>query len=322
MPVRERYRFTANEGQAGRRLDKVLAELFPDYSRALLQRNIRKGRVHRMDGTVLKPAHVLSRGESLVFEPEPRQLDDAVAAQPLPLNIVHEDDAVIIIDKPPGLVAHPAAGHRDGTLVNGLLAHNAALRALPRAGLIHRLDKDTSGLLAAAKTAAAYQALTTMMQKREVRREYQCLVCSALVSGAAIDAPIGRHPRDRKRMTVVEDERYGRKAVTRYRVVERFERHALLHVVLETGRTHQIRVHMAHIGACVFGDPVYGGRFQPPPGMSEAQREALRSFRRQALHASRLAFTHPGSGETAAYESPLPDDLAGILDILRSVGSR
>lgn len=306
-----------DDKHAGRRLDAVLSELFPDFSRTLLTRNIRRGRARRADGVCLKPAHILRPGEEVLFEPEPIPPDDGASPEDIPLDIVHEDEALLVVNKPAGMVAHPAAGNRSGTLVNALLAHEPNLRDLPRAGLVHRLDKDTSGLLLSAKTQAAYTTLTARMQAREIRREYRCLVCGVVVSGGRIDEPLGRHPRHRTKMAVVPG---GRPAVTHYRVVERLQRHTVLRVILETGRTHQIRVHMAHIRRPIFGDAVYGGRLCLPEGLDEGARDALRGFRRQALHAQALKFAHPQTGAELALTSPLPADLVKVIDALRASG--
>lgn len=209
----------------------------------------------------------------------------------------------MVIDKPAGLVVHPGAGNREGTLQNALLHHDPQLAELPRSGIVHRLDKDTSGLMVVARSLAAHTALVAQLQARSVRREYLALVNGCPVAGGTVEAPIGRHPRDRKRMAVVER---GRPATTHYRVEERLAAHTLLRCFLETGRTHQIRVHMAHAGYPLVGDPVYGGRLRLPPRATEAQRQALRAFQRQALHAARLALDHPESGERLSWEAPCP----------------
>ena len=304
------HRLVIDDKQAGRRLDKVLSELFPDFSRTLLTHNIRQGRACGPDGATLKPAHILRAGEEVLFAPEPISLSDEIKPQAIPLTVAYEDEQLLVIDKPPGMVAHPAAGNRDGTLVNALLAYAPDLRELPRAGLIHRLDKGTSGLLLAAKTQGAYRTLTERMQAREIHREYWCLVCGVVVSGGCVDAPLGRHPKHRTKIAVVEG---GRRAVTHYRVAERLERHTVLRVILETGRTHQIRVHMAHIRHPVFGDSAYGGRRRPLPGQDEAPIAAGRP----ALHAQRLTFQHPSSDGEVEAVSPLPEDLSALSDILR-----
>jgi 23S rRNA pseudouridine1911/1915/1917 synthase len=220
-----------------------------------------------------------------------------------------------VINKPPGLVVHPAAGNPDGTLQNALLHHDPALAALPRAGIVHRLDKDTSGLMMVARNLVAHKRLVAALQAREIRREYLAVVCTVLTAGGEVEAPIGRHPVDRKRMAVVAG---GKPARTHYRVVERYRAHTLLRLRLETGRTHQIRVHMAHIHCPVVGDPVYGGRPRLPRGAGEALRTVLQNFRRQALHAERLALVHPGSGEPVSWEAPVPPDMQALIETLRT----
>jgi 23S rRNA pseudouridine1911/1915/1917 synthase len=227
---------------------------------------------------------------------------------------VFEDDDLLVINKPPGLVVHPAAGNPDGTLLNALLHHAPDLAALPRAGIVHRLDKDTSGLMMVARNLAAHTRLVADLQARDIRREYLAVVNTVLTAGGEVDAPIGRHPVDRKRMAVVSG---GKPAVTHYRVVERYRAHTLVRLRLETGRTHQIRVHMAHIHCPVTGDPVYGGRLRQPRGAGELLRTVLQGFRRQALHAERLAFRHPGSGEPVSWEAPVPPDMQELIEALR-----
>jgi len=300
------------ERLAGRRLDQALAELFPDYSRTLLQRWIRQGRV-TVDGAVPRPRDKLSGGERIALQPAEEKRETCVA-QDIPLNIVFEDEHLIVIDKPAGLVVHPAAGHHDGTLQNALLHHDPSLATLPRCGIVHRLDKDTSGLMVVARSLRAHKSLVEQLQARTVKRRYLALVQGQVVAGGTVDAPIGRHPVDRKRFAVTPT---GKEAVTHYRVAERFPHHTLLRVALETGRTHQIRVHMAHLRLPLVGDPHYG-RLRLPPGASEALTAALRNFRRQALHAEKLSLVHPESGKTVSWKSPLPADFQRLLETMRA----
>ncbi|MBA2780950.1 23S rRNA pseudouridine(1911/1915/1917) synthase RluD [Billgrantia kenyensis] len=297
---------------AGSRLDQAAAELFAEHSRERLKQWIKQGAL-TVDGRPGKPKDKVAGGERLeltaTLEEETR-----FEAEDIPLAVVHEDDEVLVIDKPAGLVVHPAAGNPDGTLLNALLHHCPGLAAVPRAGIVHRLDKDTTGLMVVAKTLAAQTALVEQLQARTVSREYDAVCVGVMTSGSTVDAPIGRHPKDRKRQAVHPS---GKPAVTHYRVVERFRAHTHVRCRLETGRTHQIRVHMAHRRFPLVGDPVYGGRLKLPPGASEALKELLRGFPRQALHARKLAFLHPGSGETVAFRAPLPDDLLLLIDYLR-----
>jgi len=301
------------EDLAGRRLDQAAAELLPEYSRSRLKAWIDAGRL-TIGGRSLKPRTLLKGGEELALEAE---LEAAVAVAPeaIALTIVHSDDDVLVVDKPAGLVVHPGAGNWSGTLQNALLHLDAELAALPRAGLVHRLDKDTSGLLLVARTLTSQTALTEALAIRAIKRTYRGICQGVLTGGGEIDAPIGRHRRERTKMAVVDG---GREARTRYRVVERFRAHTYCEIDLETGRTHQIRVHMAHIGAPLVGDPVYGGRPRLPPEPTPELSDGLRGFRRQALHASRLAFTHPSTGVALAFDSPLPPDFAGLLALLRA----
>ncbi|NIP72864.1 MAG: 23S rRNA pseudouridine(1911/1915/1917) synthase RluD [Gammaproteobacteria bacterium] len=297
---------------AGWRLDQALARMFPDYSRARLQQWIRQGEV-TIDGRVLRPRDRLVGAERVVVratleEPEtPRP-------QPIPLQIVYEDEALLVIDKPPGMVVHPAAGNPQGTLQNALLHYAPELGSIPRAGIVHRLDKDTSGLLVVARSLAAHHHLVAELQARALRREYDAVVLGVMTAGGTVEAPIGRHPVDRKRMAVRDG---GKPAVTHYRVAERFRAHTHVRVTLETGRTHQIRVHMAHLGYPLVGDRVYGGRLRLPPRSGPRLAEVLRGFRRQALHAARLGLVHPVSGEPMDWQVPLPEDIRGLIEALR-----
>ncbi len=305
-------RATVPPEAAGRRLDQVLAELFPDYSRSRLQTWIRAGQV-MVDGRSRRPRDPVTGGEEVaidaVVEPDTRWLPE-----PIPLQVIYEDADLLVINKPAGLVTHPAAGNWDGTLVNGLLHLAPELAVLPRAGIVHRLDKETSGLLVVARTLPAHQGLVAALARRDVRREYLAVVRGVPTGGATVDAPIGRHPVERKRMAVVSS---GRHAVTHYRVAERYRANALLDVRLETGRTHQIRVHLAHVRHPLVGDPVYSGRPHLPRGVSPALRAQLQDFPRQALHAARLALAHPRSGEAMAWQAPLPQDLTDLVQALR-----
>ena len=233
----------------------------------------------------------------------------------MPLEILYEDSALIVLNKPPGLVVHPGAGNREGTLVNALLHHAPELANVPRAGVVHRLDKDTSGLLVVARTLAAHTHLVAQLQARTVKREYFAIVAGVMTAGGTIEAPVGRHPSERTRMAVVVG---GREAVTHYRVLERFRGHTYVRVNLETGRTHQIRVHMAHLHYPLVGDPTYGGRLRLPADSSSTLREALRHFKRQALHAGVLGLIHPESGAALQWDAPLPADMQQLLEALRS----
>lgn len=298
---------------AGLRLDQALSELFPDFSRNRLQSWIKDGSA-LVDGSVLSPRHRIIGGEQVVLRTEVEEIT-TVESQDIPLDIVYEDGSILIVDKPAGLVVHPAAGHRDGTLQNALLHHCPSLAGVPRCGIVHRIDKDTSGLLMAAKTLSAHKSLVDQLQARTVHREYLALVQGAMTGGGTVSEPIGRHPTDRKRFSVREG---GKPAVTHYRLAERFPSHTLLRIKLETGRTHQIRVHMAHLHYPLVGDPVYGGRLRLPAGASDTLIAALRSFKRQALHAETLGLEHPETGEFFEWKSPLPEDFAALLEALRN----
>lgn len=296
---------------AGQRLDQVLAVLLPDYSRSRLQAWIREGRV-AVDGAVMAASGRLRGGEQISVE-LPRQTVQAhPTAEAIALDIVHEDVELLVVNKPAGLVVHPGAGNPAGTLMNALLHHDPGLADVPRAGIVHRLDKDTTGLLLVARTLPAHKRLVELLAEREVHREYLALVQGQIIAGGTVDAPIGRHRTDRTRMAVSEG---GRDAVTHYRVAQRFTHHTLLRVMLETGRTHQIRVHLASIGHAVVGDATYA-RLRLPPGASAECREAIAAFRRQALHAAHLELTHPVSDEPLAFDAPLPADMAALLDVL------
>ncbi len=297
---------------AGRRFDQVLAEIFPDYSRSRLSTWIKSGQA-RLEDAEVKPRHLVRGGElvSLVPDVEP---DRTVQPQPMDLDIRFQDAHLLVLHKPAGLVVHPGAGQPDGTLQNGLLHFDPELAKVPRAGIVHRLDKDTSGLMVVVRSLQAHAALVAALAAREIHRDYLAVVQGTLVAGGKVDAPIGRHPTDRLRMAVVQG---GRDAVTHYRIGERFTAHSLLEVSLETGRTHQIRVHMAHIHHPLVGDPLYGGGPRLPKGASAELIDILRGFRRQALHAWRLAFVHPVTGEPVSVEAEPPADFQALRLALR-----
>ncbi|HEU5138134.1 MAG TPA: 23S rRNA pseudouridine(1911/1915/1917) synthase RluD, partial [Steroidobacteraceae bacterium] len=265
-----------------------------------------------INGLVPRVRDLVTGGEAATVEARLPE-ESGVEAEKLPLDIVHQDAAVIVINKPPGLVVHPGAGNRAHTLQNALLAHDVKLKRVPRAGLVHRIDKDTSGLLVVARTLEAHTALVAELAAHEIEREYLAVCVGAMTGGGTVDEPIGRHRTQRTKMAVRSD---GREAVTHYRIERRFRGHTLARVHLETGRTHQIRVHLAHVGYPIVGDPVYGGRRKLPAGATPALVRALETFGRQALHAARLTFTHPKSGKRVSYDAPLPQDLAGLLDVL------
>jgi 23S rRNA pseudouridine1911/1915/1917 synthase len=297
---------------AGERLDAVLARLLPQYSRSRIAGWIRSGEV-TLQGRPARPSEKVYGGEGVSLRAQLEAADE-VRPEALPIDLVHADEALAIVNKPAGLVVHPGAGNREHTLQNALLAWDPQLAVLPRAGLIHRIDKDTSGLLVVARTLEAHTALTRALADREIHREYLALCLGCPTGGGSIDKPIGRHRTDRLRMAVRSD---GREAVTHFRLAERFRAHTLLRVQLETGRTHQIRVHLAHLGYPLVGDPLYGGRRQLTAGASPAVREALAGFHRQALHAARLELEHPETGEAMVFEAPLPPDFRQLLDVLR-----
>lgn len=300
---------------AGRRLDQVLAEHWPDFSRSRLATWIRDGQI-LVDGGRVKPRHAVCPGEMVVLDAVLEAHPDNPRPEPIALDLLHEDGQLLIINKPPGLVVHPGSGNPDGTLVNALLHFDAALAPLPRAGLVHRLDKDTSGCLVVARTTGAHRFLVAAMKRREIMRHYQALVWGEVIAGGTVDAPLGRHPVDRRRQVVRND---GRRAVTHYRVARRLAGSTLLDVSLETGRTHQIRVHMAHLQFPIIGDPVYGRR-GAAGGLDEMQREAWLAFHRQALHAAHIVVPHPAGTAPVSARAPLPQDMQRLVDILAEGG--
>ncbi|MCG6118636.1 MAG: 23S rRNA pseudouridine(1911/1915/1917) synthase RluD [Aquimonas sp.] len=295
----------------GLRFDQALAEALPEFSRSRLAAWIKAGDA-LIEGRVGKPKDPVSGGERITLTVRLEAVEHAVP-QNIALELLYEDADLLVVNKPAGLVVHPGAGNPAGTLVNALLHLDPRLEALPRAGIIHRLDKDTSGALVVARSPQAHASLVEQLSAREVQRQYECVVYGVLVAGGTVDAALDRHPVDRLRRAVVEQ---GKPAVTHYRVRRRFRAHTQLQVNLETGRTHQIRVHMAHIRHPLLGDPLYSGGLKLPKAASPEFIEALRGFRRQALHAERIAFAHPRGGATVEVEAPRPADLQALLDAL------
>jgi 23S rRNA pseudouridine1911/1915/1917 synthase len=297
---------------AGQRIDRAAADLFDDFSRATLTRWIQAGRL-TCDGNPARPSDKVRGGESLQLDAEQLPREDWRSAQQVAFRVVYEDADLLVIDKPAGVVVHPGAGNPDGTLVNGLLLHRPGLALLPRAGIVHRLDKDTSGLLLVAATEAARTRLVAMLAARQISRRYLAVVEGCLAREQEIDEPIGRDPALRTRQRVRAD---GRPALTRVRILHNYRAHTLIEAQLETGRTHQIRVHLAHVGHPLVGDARYGARVRVPPAADAATADVLRAFRRQALHAWRLALRHPIDGAAVEFESPLPADFAELVEAL------
>ncbi len=297
---------------AGKRLDTALAQLFPDYSRSRIKAWIEQGQV-LVNGKSMRPAIKLVGGESIELNATidaPRK----VAAQAIPLDVIYDDEHIVVVNKPAGLVVHPGAGNPDRTMQNALLHAYPDLEPLPRSGIIHRLDKDTTGLLVVARSIAAHTHLVRAMEARQIGREYQAVCVGVMTAGGTINQPIARHPVDRLRMAVRHN---GKPAITHYRVMERYRGHTRVRVTLETGRTHQIRVHMAYMKQPLVGDPVYGGRLKIPAGASDALATCLRAFKRQALHAQRLSLSHPVSGEAMEWRAPLPEDYKQLVASLQ-----
>lgn len=310
----EKLEFVIPHELGGTRLDRALALLCPQHSRARLQSWIRCGRI-TVNSRTLRQRDPVQGGEIVVIDGCDEDAPHAAAGEPIPLEVIHEDRSILIINKPAGLVVHPGAGNPRRTLMNALLHFAPELERVPRAGIVQRLDKDTSGVIMIARTPEAHTYLVGQLKARKVKREYLALVGGVLTAGGSVDAPIGRHTVERKRMAVKTT---GKAAVTHYRILKRYPAHTLLRLRLETGRTHQIRVHMAHIHHPVVGDPVYGGRRRLPKGASVELREALRTFPRQALHASDLSLVHPDSGRPAQWTAPLPADMRTLLALMEN----
>jgi 23S rRNA pseudouridine1911/1915/1917 synthase len=300
---------------AGSRLDQALASLFPTYSRSRLSALVKSGDV-TVDGAPAQPKTKLIGGETIAIHLKSRPDETAFSPEPIDLDVVFEDNDVVVINKPPGLVVHPAVGNWTGTILNGMLHRYPATAHVPRAGIVHRLDKDTSGLMVIALNEAAQLSLVRQLQARTVSRRYIALVRGLLDGDGTIEAPIGRHPRDRIKMAVVNNAEYGKPAVTHYRVLEQYRYHTLTECRLETGRTHQIRVHMASLGFPLEGDSVYGKGLR---GLAPTLLEAVTTFGRQALHARSLAFEHPVTNKTIAFEADIPDDMETLIEAVASV---
>lgn len=316
MPVEE-LNLTISPEMKGMRLDQALAELCPQHSRSRLQSWIKSGYV-KVDDMSPKQRDIVHGGESVHIRAEYEAVDTKWSKEAIPLDIVHVDADIIVINKPPGLVVHPGAGNREHTLLNALLYHMPELEQIPRAGIVQRLDKDTSGLMIIARTLKAHTRLVDLLQKREITRLYQAIVAGTLTAGGHVDAPVGRHPVKRKRMTVTDN---GKPAVTHYRILKRFPAHTFIQLQLESGRTHQIRVHMAHIRHPVVGDPVYGGRHRFPKNSGEKLLYILQTFPRQALHACRLELVHPLTNLPVSWDAAMPDDMKNLLSLLESNGN-
>ena len=300
---------------AGKRFDQALAEMFPDFSRSRLTEWIKTGDA-LLDGLVVRPRAPVRGGETVLLNVR-TEVETTALAEDIPFEIVYQDPDVLVVNKAAGLVVHPGAGNPRGTLVNALLHFDPRMAELPRAGIVHRLDKDTSGLMVVARSLRSHSALVEQLSEREVHRQYVAVVVGPMIAGGTVNAPIGRHATDRVRQAVVK-EGQGREAITHYRVRERFRAHTVLECRLETGRTHQIRVHMAHAKHPLIGDPLYGGSFKLPKAATPDLVEMLRSFKRQALHAEKLEFVHPVSGETISTEAPVPADMQALIATLRA----
>ncbi len=296
---------------AGQRIDTALSEMLPDYSRSKISSWVRSG-MATIKGKPFKPKDKAD-GEEIVTLSIIKEPSVEWSAENIKLDVVYQDEDIIVVNKPAGLVTHPGSGNWTGTLANALLHYDSGLQNLDRAGIVHRLDKNTSGLMVVARSEVAQKYLSEQIQEHQVSREYSAIVYGHMISGGTIDEPIGRDPKDRIKQAVVDN---GKIALTHYRVIDRFSHHTHVKAVLETGRTHQIRVHMSHIGHPLVADPMYGGRLRFPKKADEKLKDALKGFNRQALHSRKLALKHPVSGELMSWEAPLPKDLQQLLEVL------
>ena len=316
MP-REKYQYVVPPELNRKRLDQVLSELCPEHSRSRLQNWIRSGYV-TVDERALRQKDQVFTDQLIAIDAEVDEQEDW-EKQAIPLDIVFEDEEILIINKPAGLVVHPGAGNPDNTLLNALLYHAECLSMVPRAGIVQRLDKDTSGLMVVAKSLTAHTYLVEELQQRNIKRQYEAVVYGVMTAGGSVDAPIGRHPRQRKRMAVNEN---GKQATTHYRILKKYPAHTYVKLQLESGRTHQIRVHMLHINYPIVGDPVYTARRRSVKNCSVELRETLQQFLRQALHACQLDFIHPVSDQALSFSAPLPEDIQHLLRALDNDASR
>ncbi len=303
---------TVDELHAGKRLDQILAEVFPDYSRSQLQKWLKQGYV-TVDTQIIKGKQKLIGNELIELQVN-IETQTEWHAEDIPLDIIYEDDTVIVVNKPVGMVVHPGAGNTSGTLSNALLHHYPDIKSVPRAGIVHRLDKDTSGLLVAAKTLKAHTSLVEQLQNRTVKREYEAVTSGVITAGATIDKPIGRSPHHRTKMAINEQ---GKPGITHFNVLEKYRAHTRIRCKLETGRTHQIRVHMLHINAPLLGDQTYNPRLRLPNGASDDLIAMLRAFKRQALHAYQLGFVHPDTGKDVSFKAKPPEDMQELIKVLR-----
>ena len=305
--------FQLDESFLGQRIDQVAAIVWPDFSREKLKQWLKEGHL-LVNGNSVKPKYKSEGDELLTLEVE-LEAQTRSLPEDIPLDIVYEDDDIMVINKPVGMVVHPGAGNVTGTLVNAILHHYPRSAELSRAGLVHRIDKDTSGLLVVAKNLEAQFSLSKQLAKKTVYRVYDLIAYGAIIAGGTIDQPIRRHPVDRIKMAILPG---GKEAVTHYNVKERFQHFTRIQARLETGRTHQIRVHFSYIGHGLVGDPVYMNRVRVPAGASQLLADTLRGFKRQALHAAKLGLVHPRSGEDMMFEAPWPEDLTHLVDVLRT----
>ena len=300
----------------GNRLDASISEMLPDYSRSKITSWIKSGDA-LINQKTFKPKDKASGTEIVCLTLNQKQSNDWVAEK-IPLNVVYEDEDIIVINKQFGLVTHPGAGNWSGTLANALLYYDPALSTLDRVGIVHRLDKNTSGLMVVARNEKSQKYLVEQLQSHSVDREYSAIVYGHMIAGGIVDEPIGRDPKDRVKQAVSMS---GKEAITHYRAIDRFKSHTHVKAILETGRTHQIRVHLSHVGHPLIGDPMYGGRVRFPKKAREELKEALLNFKRQALHSKKLTLTHPISGESMSWKAPLPNDMVKLLDVLKKFDS-
>lgn len=305
------HQFQTNQNETGLRLDQCLVQRLPEYSRSKIQHWIKQEYILLNQQTSVPKQKLCFGDEISINVPEEKQIDDK--PESIEFDIVYQDESIFVVNKPAGLVVHPAAGHQTGTLLNGLLALDAKLEQLPRAGIVHRLDKDTSGVMVVARTLKAHKHLVDQLQDRSVKRVYRAVTQGMLTAGRTIDEPIGRHPKERKKMAVIED---GKEAITHFNVLQRFKHYSSIEVNLETGRTHQIRVHMAHLRYPLVGDPVYGGRLSLRKGISEEMKAKLYEFKRQALHAKTLTFLHPETNQPVSFDTEVAQDMQDLLAVI------